>query len=133
MARIIRAEIFNPREIAVLHLCARVCRRCFLLGDDPFTQKNFDHRKNWVEDQLKVQAAAFSIDLITLAVMSNHIHLVLRSRPDVVDTWDDREVARRWLMICPKRGLGQWDRDTAICSFTHHWRGCLAGWNLLKS
>ena len=23
MARIIRAEIFNPREIAVLHLCAR--------------------------------------------------------------------------------------------------------------
>jgi hypothetical protein len=32
MARIIRAEIFNPREIAVLHLCARVCRRCFLLG-----------------------------------------------------------------------------------------------------
>ncbi|MFN7893435.1 MAG: hypothetical protein ACK5OC_24295, partial [Pirellula sp.] len=103
MARIIRAEIFNPREVAVLHLCARVCRRCFLLGDDPFTQKNFDHRKNWVEDQLKVQAAAFSIDLITLAVMSNHIHLVLRSRPDVVDAWDDREVARRWLMICPKR------------------------------
>ena len=32
MARIIRAEIFNPREVAVLHLCARVCRRCFLLG-----------------------------------------------------------------------------------------------------
>jgi hypothetical protein len=105
MARIIRAEIFNPREVAVLHLCARVCRRCFLLGDDPFTQKNFDHRKNWVEGQLKVQAAAFLIDLITLAVMSNHIHLVLRSRPDVVDTWDDREVARRWLMICPNAAM----------------------------
>ena len=38
-----------------------------------------------------------------MALMSNHVHLVLRSRPDVVDTWDDREVARRWLMICPKR------------------------------
>ena len=113
MARIIRADIFNPREVAVLHLCARVCRRCFLLGDDPFTQKNFDHRKNWVEDQLKVQAAAFSIDLITLAVMSNHIHLVLRSRPDVVDAWDDREVARRWLMICPEGSPGQ-PRDTPL-------------------
>ena len=32
-------------------------------------------------------------------VMSNHIHMVLSSRPDLVDTWDDSEVARRWLMI----------------------------------
>ncbi|MFN7892926.1 MAG: hypothetical protein ACK5OC_21705, partial [Pirellula sp.] len=40
-------------------------------------------------------------------VISNHIHLVLRSRPDVVDTWDDREVARRWLMICPKKSTNK--------------------------
>jgi len=33
--------------------------------------------------------------------MSNHIHLVLRSRPDVVAEWDDTDVARRWLMLCP--------------------------------
>jgi hypothetical protein len=45
--------------------------------------------------------------------MSNHIHLVLRSRPDVVDTWDDREVARRWLMICPEGSPGQ-PRDTPL-------------------
>ena len=30
-------------------------------------------------------------------------HLILRSRPDVVATSDNREVARRWLMICPER------------------------------
>ncbi len=35
--------------------------------------------------------------------MSNHFHLVLRSRPDVVAEWDDTEVARRWLMLCPLR------------------------------
>ena len=35
--------------------------------------------------------------------MSNHFHLILRSRPDVVSTWDDTEVARRWLLICPVR------------------------------
>ena len=29
--------------------------------------------------------------------------LILRSRPDVVENWDDSEVARRWLMLCPKR------------------------------
>ncbi|HUG68637.1 MAG TPA: hypothetical protein VMM76_12860, partial [Pirellulaceae bacterium] len=26
-----------------------------------------------------------------------------RSRPDVVATWDDTEVARRWLLLCPVR------------------------------
>jgi hypothetical protein len=35
--------------------------------------------------------------------MSNHIHLVLRSRPDAVQTWADTEVARRWWTLCPKR------------------------------
>lgn len=35
--------------------------------------------------------------------MHNHIHLVLRSRPDVVTAWSDQEVARRWLRLFPKR------------------------------
>jgi hypothetical protein len=103
MARLARAEVFNPNEVAILHIMARVVRRCFLLGNDPITNKNFDHRKVWIEEQLKLQAANFGIDLISMAIMSNHFHLVLRSRPDVVQTWDDTEVARRWLMLCPRR------------------------------
>ncbi|MFV0486125.1 MAG: hypothetical protein ACK5NL_02890, partial [Vibrio fluvialis] len=35
--------------------------------------------------------------------MSNHIHVVLRSRPDVVQTWSDDEVARRWWRLFPQR------------------------------
>jgi hypothetical protein len=98
-----RAEVFNPNEVAVLHVIARVCRRCFLFGDDPNTGKNFDHRKLWIEHQIKVQSAHFGIDILAFSLMENHIHQVLRSRPDVVQTWNDSEVARRWLMICPKR------------------------------
>ena len=45
MARLARAEVFDPSEVAVLHICARVVRRCFLFGTDPFTGKNHDHRK----------------------------------------------------------------------------------------
>ena len=48
-------------------------------------------------------AAGFGIDLLTFAILSNHFHLILRSRPDVVETWDDTEVARRWLILCPVR------------------------------
>jgi hypothetical protein len=29
------------------------------MGDDPFTGKNFDHRKRWIEDKLKHLAANF--------------------------------------------------------------------------
>jgi hypothetical protein len=43
------------------------------------------------------------IDLLCFSLLSNHFHLVLRSRPDIVLLWDDSEVARRWLMLCPIR------------------------------
>lgn len=52
MARLGRAEVFSPTEIAICHVMSRVVRRCFLLGDDPVTGKNYDHRKQWIEDQL---------------------------------------------------------------------------------
>jgi hypothetical protein len=103
MARVTRADVFAPDEIAIVHCIARVVRRCFLLGNDPVSGKNFDHRKQWVEDLLERFASCFAIDLIAYAILSNHFHLVLRSRPDIVATWSDEEVARRWLLICPKR------------------------------
>ena len=103
MARMARAEVFSPAEVAVVHVMNRVVRRCFLLGDDPISGKNFDHRKVWIEDLLNRSAAHFGIDLLGFAIMSNHFHLILRSRPDVVATWDDTEVARHWLMLCPVR------------------------------
>jgi hypothetical protein len=103
MARLARAEIFDPAEVAIVHVMTRVVRRCFLLGYDHVSGKCFDHRKSWIEKQLKLLAANFGIDLLTFAILSNHFHLVLRSRPDVVATWDDTEVARRWLILCPIR------------------------------
>jgi REP element-mobilizing transposase RayT len=93
MARLARAEVFASDEVAIVHVMNRVTRRCFLLGDDPVTGQNYDHRKQWIDDQLVHQARHFGIDLLCQAIMSNHIHLVLRSRPDVVAEWDDTEPA----------------------------------------
>ena len=103
MARVARVEAFASDEIATIHVMNRVVRRCFLMGTDELTGRNYDHRKTWVEKELKRLAAGFGIDLLTFAILSNHFHLILRSRPDVVETWDDTEVARRWLMLCPVR------------------------------
>ena len=63
MARLAHAEIFNPDEVAILHIYARVVRLCFVLGFDSVSGKNFDHRKIWIEDQLKLLASNCGIDL----------------------------------------------------------------------
>jgi len=41
----------------------------------------------------------FGIEVGFHAEMSNHLHLVLRTRPDVVATWSDDQVVERWLKI----------------------------------
>jgi len=58
MARLTRAELFGQSEVAILHVIGRVTRCCFLFGFDPVSGKNFDHRKVWIEEQLKTQAAS---------------------------------------------------------------------------
>jgi len=103
MARLARVEVFVSDEVAIVHVLNRTVRRCFLLGNEPVSGKNFDHRKQWMESELQHLAKHFGIDLLCYAILSNHFHLVLRSRPDVVAAWDDSEVARRWMRLCPKR------------------------------
>lgn len=103
MAREKRRDVFRPDEIAIAHCMNRVARKDFLLGFDEETGTDYSYRKGWFEDELKRLAACFGIDLLTYSIMDNHFHLILRSRPDIVALWDDREVARRWLELCPKR------------------------------
>jgi len=95
MARLARSEVLDPNEVAVAHVYNRTVRKCFLMDDDAVSGRNFDHRKVCIEEYLHRFAAAFGSDLLGFAILSNHFHLILRSRPDVVATWDDREVARR--------------------------------------
>ena len=78
-------------------------RRAWLCGQDPLTGKNFNHRKVWIRQRLEFLAGQFSSDICTLAIMSNHVHLVLRTRPDLAGQWTDQEVARRWWNVFPQR------------------------------
>jgi REP element-mobilizing transposase RayT len=103
MAKLAREELSSPDEIACVHVMNRAVRRCFLLGEDPVTGKNFDHRKLRLEKKLERHAVCFGIDLLGYAILSNHFHLVLRLRPDWVKTRDDAEAAHRWFRVCPQR------------------------------
>ena len=53
MAPLARVEVFAVDEIAIVHVVNHTVRRCFLPGNDPFSRKNFDHRRVWLDEQLK--------------------------------------------------------------------------------
>ena len=66
-----------------------------MLGNDPVSGNNFDHRKQWIKSEP-----------LHLCHLSNHFHLVLWSRPYVVAAGDDSQVVRRRLMRWSKRNWG---------------------------
>jgi hypothetical protein len=98
-----RREIVREGEPGIFHCWSRCVRRAYLLGKDPLTGKNHDHRRQWVIDRLQLLVANFVIDACFLAVLSNHLHLVLRTTPRLVKRMGSREVARRWLRVFPGR------------------------------
>ena len=103
MARQNRRDIFDPLEVGAFHAVQRTIRRAWLCGHDPLTGKSFEHRRTWIQNRLQELAASFGIDCLSFAVMVNHVHVILRNRPDVVATWTDEDVARRWWQLFPLR------------------------------
>jgi hypothetical protein len=74
-----------------------------LFGVDSVTNQDYSHRKEWIVERLKFLAGIFAIDVCAYAVMATHSHEILRTRPDIVASWSDWEVASRWLQICPRK------------------------------
>ncbi len=62
-----------------------------------------DERRDWVERSLRYHASLMAIDVLTYAVMNNHMHVVIRIRPDLVKEWSGREVVDKWLDLVPRR------------------------------
>ena len=102
-----RAEAFDPSEVCLVHVVQRCVRRAFLAGVDPVSGNDYDFRREWIRRRMEALASVFAVDVLTYAVMSNHIHQVLRNRPDVVAEWSDQEVALRWLRVFPGRRLDE--------------------------
>jgi REP element-mobilizing transposase RayT len=66
-----------------------------LCGVDSLSGRSFEHRKFWLQDRLAFLAGQMALDVLGFAVMSDHLHIVVRNRPDVAERWSDDDVARR--------------------------------------
>jgi REP element-mobilizing transposase RayT len=98
-----RSIAMPQTEIGVYHLHNRCVQQAFLCGYDAVNNIDYSHRKIWIWQKLKLLMRAFAIDLFKCSLMDNHLHLLLRNRPDLVEQWSDEEVARRWWVVCPER------------------------------
>ncbi len=78
------------------HCTSRCVRRAFLCGLDPFSGKDYEHRRQWVEDRIVFLGEVFCIDVCAYAVMSNHHHLVLHINMPEALSLTDLEVCERW-------------------------------------
>ena len=107
MTRIPRAQQFDPASVCIVHLVQRCIRRAYLAGVDVVTGKNFEHRREWIRCRMERLASVFGVDVLTYAILSNHLHIVIRTRPDVISGWSDSDVALRWLRVFPGRRIDE--------------------------
>jgi hypothetical protein len=106
-----RSQLVVSGTSGTYHCVARCVRRAFLCGEDALTGRCFDHRKDWIEARLLELAGIFSLSVLAYAVMSNHVHVVVRVDPEHAASWSDEEVAQRWVRLFPARTDGEVDAE----------------------
>ncbi len=81
------------------HCISNCVRQSYLCGYDKHTRKNYDHRRDWIEERLLLLSTVYCIDVAGFAVLSNHYHLVLHVNSNAAETLSDDEVIDRWLEL----------------------------------
>ena len=96
-----RRTVVLESDPGIYHCISRCVRRAYLCGWDAYSGNSYEHRKEWVQKRVRELSGLFAIEVCAYAVMSNHLHLVLKCDPQSVWRWSDREVARRWVQLFP--------------------------------
>lgn len=86
-------------ETPYYHCVSRCVRRAFLCGEDRLSGRSYEHRREWVVDQLKQLTEVFAIGISAYAVMHNHNHIVVKVDQSCALAWSKDEVIFRWTRL----------------------------------
>ena len=107
IARVLQIEL---EATPYYHCVGRCVRRAFLCGDDKPSGRSFQRCQLWIVERLELLASIFAIDVCASAILSSHVHLVLRILAEQVATWTDEQVLHRAGQLCPLsvEGIESW-------------------------
>ncbi|HVJ83726.1 MAG TPA: hypothetical protein VNC50_21845 [Planctomycetia bacterium] len=92
-----RRDIVTDGKVGFYHCTVRCVRNAYL-GETPGAKGN-DPRKTWIRDRIAALAEHFAVEVGAFAILDDHLHAILRVRPDVASTWSAAEVERRWRSV----------------------------------
>lgn len=120
-----RSNLVDPLKTGIYHCISRCVRRESLIESE--------ERCSWIVAALERLCRIFAIDVCDFAVMRNHVHLLIRTHPELAMAWSDREVARRWICRNGNINAGLEESIDAACmdeSQIAEWRSRLSdlGW-----
>ena len=94
-----RKALISLADTPYYHITSRCVRRAFLCGVDHYSGQNYEHRRQWVVDRIRLLSSLFAIDVCAYAVMSNHYHLVLKVCPEQLTDLSEDEIMDRWCAL----------------------------------
>ncbi len=94
-----RKHTVIPGQPGFFHCVSRCVRRAWLCGTDPLSGNNYDHRRDWMLERMRVLTTCFAIDIYAYSFMDNHYHIVFYIDPQRVESWSDKEVIKKWATL----------------------------------
>ena len=94
-----RKVLISLADTPYYHITSRCVRRAYLCGVDHYSGQNYEHRRQWVVDRIRLLSSLFAIDVCAYAVLSNHYHLVLKMCPGQLTDLSDDQIMDRWCAL----------------------------------
>ena len=91
-----RSQLVSIDDTPFYNITSRCVRRSFLCGFDKVNSKNYEHRRDWIEQRIRLLSSIFAIEICAYSVMHNHRHLVIKLNPSEAQQWNTDEVLTRW-------------------------------------
>ena len=94
-----RSSLVSVSDTPYYHCISRCVRRACLCGEDTYTGRSYEHRRDWFIERLATLTDVFSIEVAAYAVMSNHCHLVVYIDEKAASSLSVDAIIERWCTL----------------------------------